>query len=94
MDLLNNGTAVNITALAIAGWTRYLMGADEQGHNIVLKEPMSTQLAPLVWQVNERERERESPSVRSTQGYRTQRVLHPVQRPSAAPPRPLCFTAS
>jgi len=51
MDLLNNGTAVNITALAIAGWTRYLMGADEQGHNIVLKEPMSTQLAPLVWQV-------------------------------------------
>jgi fructuronate reductase len=51
LDLLEKSKAVDVLALALAGYSRYLMGTDESGHAITIKDPLTPTLYPLAWQV-------------------------------------------
>jgi len=51
IDLLEKSQSIDMIALSIAGYTRYLMGSDEQGNAISIKDPMAAQLFPEVYQM-------------------------------------------
>eukprot|EP00959_Pyramimonas_sp_CCMP1952_P108120 2260279-Pyramimonas_sp.AAC.1 len=49
MELLEIGESVDMIALAVAAFSRYMMGADEHGVTIIIKDPLTATLYPLVW---------------------------------------------
>lgn len=49
LDLLEMGESVDMIAFAIASFSRYMMGADEHGVTIIIKDPLTSTLYPLVW---------------------------------------------
>eukprot|EP00238_Polyblepharides_amylifera_P002005 CAMPEP_0196585382 /NCGR_PEP_ID=MMETSP1081-20130531/50433_1 /TAXON_ID=36882 /ORGANISM="Pyramimonas amylifera, Strain CCMP720" /LENGTH=1314 /DNA_ID=CAMNT_0041906905 /DNA_START=249 /DNA_END=4193 /DNA_ORIENTATION=- len=51
LELLAKGKSIELLALAIAAYSRYMMAADEQGQPILIKDPMTHTLHPLVWEV-------------------------------------------
>eukprot|EP00959_Pyramimonas_sp_CCMP1952_P238788 4990056-Pyramimonas_sp.AAC.1 len=51
LELLEMNKAVEIVALALAAYARYMMGTDEQGQPIALKDPKAKDLHPLVWEI-------------------------------------------
>ena len=42
---------MDVIALAVAAYMRYMMGADEEGEPIAIKDPLSAKLHPLLWKV-------------------------------------------
>ncbi|MEP6997840.1 MAG: mannitol dehydrogenase family protein [Betaproteobacteria bacterium] len=46
-DNLAAGRPIDLLALAIAGWMRYVGGVDEHGHQIVVADPLASQLTRL-----------------------------------------------
>jgi len=46
-DNLAAGRSVRLVALAVAGWMRYVAGADEAGHPIKVSDPLAAQFAAI-----------------------------------------------
>jgi fructuronate reductase len=46
-DNLAAGRAIDLAALAVAGWMRYVYGEDEQGRSIVVSDPLAPTFASL-----------------------------------------------
>ena len=40
-----------MVALAVSVYARYLLGTDEQGQSITIKDPLTPTLFPLAWQM-------------------------------------------
>ena len=47
-ERLAQGLPIRLLALAVAGWVRYLEGADETGHPYPVRDPLAAQLAQTV----------------------------------------------
>ena len=47
-DNLAAGRPINLLALAVAGWMRYVSGADEAGREIKVSDPLAPELARIL----------------------------------------------
>lgn len=51
LDLLEARESIDVVALALAAYSRYLLGTDERGAPITVKDPLTPTLYPLAWQM-------------------------------------------
>eukprot|EP00959_Pyramimonas_sp_CCMP1952_P233291 4874964-Pyramimonas_sp.AAC.1 len=51
LDRLAAGKSVDIIALGVAAFMRYMMGSDEDGQPIAIKDPLAAKLHPQIWKV-------------------------------------------
>jgi hypothetical protein len=51
MERIEAGKPINMLALAVAGYSRYMMGVDEGGAPITIKDPMAANVHSCVWKV-------------------------------------------
>jgi len=51
MERLEAGKSVDMLALAVAGYSRYMMGVDEGGSPITIKDPMAATVHSVVWKL-------------------------------------------